>query len=224
MHAASKLSDKRVGVALFATMFSTCIGQSFLFAIMPIVGRQIGVADIGVGLIASLPTFTYVVAAPILGGLVDKVGAVLLIRIGLAAGIVSNIVFALAVMLGVDGQIGPQFAFFIFLTSRVLLSIGYAGMFPAAQVLVASNTPASQRRGGMAFLAGASGLGYVAGPIVPSLLSSWAPTTPFYVVSMLIGFSLLTTLLIDTSTPRSGNRGPTINVRSFLVERLALTS
>jgi MFS family permease len=194
-------SDKRIAVVLFGTMFSSAISQSFMFAIMPVLGRQLGISDFGIGLVASLPALTYVLAAPILGGLVDRIGCMLLIRVGLLAGIVSNVAFAVTLDFAANGAIGPRTTLVVLVVSRIVLNVAWGGMFPAATAYMALSTSASRRVGGMALLAGASGIGAVVGPIIPSLMTAFSPVAPFYVVSGISGVSLLTTLLVDVQPP-----------------------
>lgn len=213
---APKGRDKRIALVLFGTMFSSAISQSFMFAIMPVLGRNLGISDFAVGLVASLPALTYVIAAPILGALVDRIGSLLLIRVGLLAGILSNLAFAWTISLASDGYFDTGSTLVILLLSRVVLNIAWGGMFPAAHAYMALSTSASQRIGGMALLAGASGIGAIVGPVIPAAVSGWGPIAPFYVVSILSGLSLLTTLLVTAEKPPLRSEPEQRGVRDLL--------
>lgn len=195
-HTNTRGQDRRIAMVLFGTLFSSAISQSFIFGVLPVLGRQVGLSDLGVGLIASLPALAYVIAAPVLGRVVDRIGSLLLIRVGLLAGILSNLAFAGTIALAVEGVFDATLTLALLLASRVGLNVAWGGMFPAASAYMALSTTASRRIGGMALLASASGIRQIAGPIVPSLVSGLSPVAPFYVVSAITALSLATTFSV----------------------------
>ena len=188
--------DRRIAIVLFGTQFTAAISQSFIFAVLPVLGRQLGISDLGIGLVASLPALAYVLAAPVLGAFVDRVGSLLLIRIGMVAGVVSNLAFAATISLAAEGVLSASATLVILLASRLVLNVAWGGMFPAAAAYAALSTTASRRIGGMALLASASGIGLIAGPIIPTLVSHLSSVAPFYTVAALTALSLISTWLV----------------------------
>jgi MFS family permease len=208
--------DRRIAMVLFGTLFSSAISQSFIFAVLPVLGREVGLSDLGVGLIASLPALAYVIAAPVLGRVVDRIGSLLLIRVGLLAGILSNLAFAWTIALAADGAFDATLTLALLLASRVGLNVAWGGMFPAASAYMALSTTASRRIGGMALLASASGIGQIAGPIVPSLVSQMSPVTPFYVVSAITALSLATTFSVRPAPITAPGLKPAVGTTKLL--------
>jgi MFS family permease len=213
---ATRRQDRRIAMVLFGTLFSSAISQSFIFAVLPVLGRQVGLSDLAVGLIASLPALAYVIAAPLLGSVVDRIGSLLLIRVGLLAGIVSNLAFAWTIDLAAEGAFDAAVTLALLLASRIGLNVAWGGMFPAASVYMALSTTASRRIGGMALLASASGIGQIAGPIVPSLVSQMNPVAPFYVVSAITALSLATTFIVRPAPMTPQARKPTVGTTKLL--------
>lgn len=188
--------DRRIAIVLFGTQFTAAISQSFIFAVLPVLGRRLGVSDLGIGLVASLPALAYVLAAPVLGSLVDRLGSLLLIRIGMIAGVASNLAFAVTISLATEGLLSAPTTLAFLLASRLVLNVAWGGMFPAAAAYAALSTTASRRIGGMALLASASGIGLIAGPIIPTLVSHLSSVAPFYTVAALTALSLVSTWLV----------------------------
>lgn len=188
--------DRRIAIVLFGTQFTAAISQSFIFAVLPVLGRRLGVSDLGIGLVASLPALAYVLAAPVLGSLVDRLGSLLLIRIGMIAGVASNLAFAVTISLATEGLLSAPTTLAFLLASRLVLNVAWGGMFPAAAAYAALSTTASRRIGGMALLASASGIGLIAGPIIPTLVSHLSSVAPFYTVAALTVLSLVSTWLV----------------------------
>lgn len=186
-----------------------------IFAVLPVLGREVGLSDLGVGLIASLPALAYVIAAPVLGRVVDRIGSLLLIRVGLLAGILSNLAFAWTIALAANGAFDATLTLALLLASRIGLNVAWGGMFPAASAYMALSTTASRRIGGMALLASASGIGQIAGPIVPSLVSDMSPVAPFYVVSAITALSLATTFSVRPAPVAQGQK-PAVGAAKML--------
>lgn len=213
--------DRRIAIVLFGTQFTAAISQSFIFAVLPVMGRQLGVSDFSIGLVASLPALAYVLSAPILGALVDRVGSLLLIRIGMIAGVASNLAFAVTISLAADGVFSASATLVILLASRLVLNIAWGGMFPAAAAYAALSTTASRRIGGMALLASASGIGLIAGPIIPTLVSNLSPVAPFYTVATLTALSLVSTWLVAPGTTPSQDQKPRVSAAKMLTGKTA---
>lgn len=156
--------------ALIAAILTTSMGQSFVFATLPPIGRQLGFSDVETGLIITLAAVVFVAAAPIWGNVADRIGLRRVIAVGLAAAGVLTAVFAVVIEMRLDGRLSAQGALGLLIGLRITLAVFAGGLFPAAQAYIAERTNAAERAKGMALINAGFGIGSVAGPVF-----AWQP-------------------------------------------------
>ena len=191
------MTDEKAGVdlsraerrALIAAILTTSMGQSFVFATLPPIGRQLGFSDVETGLIITMAAVMFVAVAPIWGNVADRIGLRRVIAVGLAAAGVLTAVFAVVIEMRLDGRLSAQGALGLLIGLRITLAVFAGGLFPAAQAYIAERTTAAERAKGMALIAAGFGIGSVAGPVFAWLASEVSLTAPFYGMAFLMAAS-----------------------------------
>lgn len=195
------------GATLLAALVVASMSQTLIYAVLPPLGRKMGIPDIWISSISGLSALCFTVAAPFLGAASERLGRAPLIYGGLLTSIVTNLLFALIVESRLAGSISAVVAFALLVTSRMLLSIAWAGMFPAAQAYVADTVPPERRASGIVLIDAAFNIGVITGPLL-----AWVPwgidaTSPFYSVSTLTSVALLAAIIF---MPRTGGSAPQV--------------
>lgn len=204
---APKGMSKRAFAIIFGTSLATQVGNTGLISVLPPIGRSIGLADEMVVSIFSLSALLWAFSSPRWAQASDRYGRKPLMMVGLAGFMVSMALCGLVVSLGLRHVMAPLAIFVCFLLARALFGFFGAAANPASQAYVAEHTPPERRTQSMASLAGAVGLGQVAGPFL-------APLFILPVVGLsgpLFGFALIAAAMLAvvwTLLPESTRRTP----------------
>jgi DHA1 family tetracycline resistance protein-like MFS transporter len=150
-------------LALFAGLLGNAAGHSFLFVVLPPLGRRMGFADLQTGALLSLGALALIVSAPVWGVVAEKSGRRPVLLIGFTGVALALALLGLVVALRLDGAITIVAAFALLLVVRVVQSLTSGGLLPAAQAYMADTTSADRRAGGMGRMAASFGLGSVVG-------------------------------------------------------------
>ncbi len=184
----------RAYTAVFVTLFVAGIGNSFVFAVLPPLGREMGLSEAKIGLIVSISAFVFMLAAPWWGHRSEHWGRRRVILLGLSGYGILTILFAVAIQLRLNGAIAIWTAFVALVVLRAVFSLCIAGIFPASQAYLADITTTETRTAAMGFYGMAMGSGMIAGPAVAAAFSGINLLAPFYAVaalSVLAGWCML---------------------------------
>jgi len=171
-------------------LVTTGISQSIIFVVLPSLGRSMGYSDLEISSVVSTSSLAFVVCAPWLGGLSERIGRVLFMRIGLMAAVLANFAFGATVSAELGGYISSGMSLGLLVTSRVMLSVCWGGLFPAAQAYIADTTAPQQRTAGIALISSAFGLGHMLGPVIGAGFGVFSPIAPFYGTAALTAATL----------------------------------
>ncbi len=196
--------------ALLLTIIITGAGQTFYFAIMPPLGRELTFSELQIGAVISFASFAYIIAAPIWGRVSDVWGRRRVILFGLCCYVVFTSLIGLTAEAGLAGVFSATTVFVILIVLRVGFASTAASMFPAVYAYTADKTSRLTRTQGFALLGAAMGLGTIAGPATAAFLGRFSLTLPFYVV---VGLVLIVIAIdwraLDRTPPiRSKATGP----------------
>ncbi|WP_315724861.1 MULTISPECIES: MFS transporter [unclassified Bradyrhizobium] len=196
-------------IAIFMAIVVATVGQTFVFSVLPPIGRKIGIADVLIALISAGSALFYTIGAPVLGGLTERLGRKPFILAGLISGVVANGLFGLVVQLSFDGSIATNTTYAGLVFLRLALSVSWAGMFPAAQALIADTTQPERRTAAFALIGAAFSLGMICGPAIGAALSVFGLVAPFYCAAALHLVPLALTLVgvSETAPNRSSTPG-----------------
>jgi len=141
------------------------LGQSVLFAIMPILGRQLGFHEVQITSLVSVSALTYFLVSPAWGRFSDIAGRKTTVLIGIAGYAFGTLAFNQVVGLGLAGIVTGWSLFVLLLPYRILHTGIMAATHPSSSAYVADVTSPSERIRGMSRMAAAVAIGAMAGPI-----------------------------------------------------------
>ncbi|MDP8915619.1 MAG: MFS transporter, partial [Pseudomonadota bacterium] len=194
--AVDQAQRRRAFAILFAVLMSVAAGNTALQAVLPAIGRELGLADTLVTAVFSLSALLWAVTAPIWARASDRRGRKLLIQVGLTGYAVSMASFGAVVFAGLNGWLGGAAVFMGLMLARGMFGLTGSASNPAAQAYVAERTTPEERTNAISVLASAFGLGTVLGPAVAPFLA----LQPIGLVGPVFTFSLLALVMLAVVT------------------------
>ncbi len=191
---------------LFVSLFNNGVSNSMLFAILPALARDVGLADIAVGAIYVVAAFLFTIMSQVWGGLSDQYGRRPLIVMGLVGAALSMWAMAETVGLAMAGLIGAGLTGAMLIGSRAIFGLLNSAVAPAAQAWVADRTPPASRTRAIALLTSSFGAGAACGPIAAALLTPHLGYAGPFVVAgtvALVG-AVLVRLTLSEDAPEPG--------------------
>jgi len=176
-------SYKKAKFAIFLTLFTAGVGNSFVFAVLQPLGREIGLREIQIGSIISISATVFMFSAPVWGRKSEKWGRKPIIIFALCAYCILTLCFGTTIKMGLAGLLPVSVIWVMLIFFRATFSATIGGMFPCSQAYMADITTPKERTAGMALVGISSGLGMISGPIMAAVASRVSPTFPFYVVA-----------------------------------------
>ena len=182
--------DSRL-ILVAATAFLYLLGLGVLFPVLPYFGRELGLSEFEVGLLAGSYALASVVTAPFWGRFSDRYGR----RPALLLGLVG---FSLAF-----GLFGLGTSFWQLLGARLLGGVLAAATQPAIMSYTVDITPPERRNVALGMVGAGFGLGALAGPVVGGLLSDFGYRVPFFATAGIGAFTALAVALFvrESLTP-----------------------
>jgi MFS family permease len=172
-------------------LLAMSVSMSFVFAVLPPVGRDLGLTELQLGLIVSPAALVFVLANGVWGVLSERVGRKPVIVIAVASATLVTVAFGGIIEARLDGSISVMATFLLLASSRITLGALAGGMLPAAQAYIADTTSSDSRTTALAVIGVGFALGMVIGPGVGAATSSLGVTAPFYIVGALAGVATL---------------------------------
>jgi MFS family permease len=189
-------APRRDFAILFAVLMSVAAGNTALTAVLPAIGRELGLADTLVAGVFSLSALLWAITAPLWARASDRRGRKPLIQLGLLGYGVSMTSFGFVVLAGLNGWLGAAAVFAGLMLTRSLFGLTGSASNPAAQAYVADRTTPEERTPALALLASAFGLGTVLGPAVAPFLA----LEPVGLVGPIFGFAALAFVMLAVVT------------------------
>ena len=172
---------------LYAAMLVAAAGNTALQAVMPAIGREIGIADFWVAIAYTWSAVLWVVLAPYWAEKSDHHGRKALTLLGLAGFMVSMLLCGIALDLGLRGLISGGITFGLFAIFRAIYG-GLGCAIPSAtQAYLAAKTRRSGRVAVLSALSSSFGLGTIIGPAMAPLFVF----EPFGLSGPLFAFALI---------------------------------
>lgn len=155
---------------LFMVMLVTAAGNTAMQSVMPLIGTELGVADVWISLAYTWSALLWVIFAPFWARRSDRRGRKAMMALGLVGFISSFALCGLMLWLGLNGWLASLWTLLLFAASRSLYGGFGSAAPPAVQAYVASRTPRAERTQAMAVIASSFGLGTVIGPALAPML------------------------------------------------------
>ncbi|MEZ5982579.1 MAG: MFS transporter [Parvularculaceae bacterium] len=188
------------------------MGRAIVFAVLPPLARNLGLADIGVGFIFLFSSIFWVFLSPRWGGIPTGWGEALHLSSGCST-LPSMVSLRPRSSSGLAGVLGGTALPLLLIATRSIYGLIGSAMPSAAQGYIADRTPPKQRTAGMAGFSAAFGLGAMLGPGLGGAAAAIGPLAPLYAVSALAGVMvvILYFLLPEKTAPTP--RTPRIQLR-----------
>jgi MFS family permease len=200
MSPAAVLPESRIYALLLGAVASMAMGQTLVFALLPLLGRAVGLRELQVGVIITASSAVYAVATRRWGRHSDHLGRRRVILIGLGGYTVGTLVFTSLFWLGFEQQLRGTLLWAALVIARCLQSTVMAGTMPAASAFVSDITTPATRTVGIARLGAANSIGTIIGPAIGGMLAGLSLLAPLYFAA-LATFSCL--LLVAFRLPES---------------------
>lgn len=184
---------------LFFALIAMGMGQTIVFAALPLIGRELLYSELQINLLVSSAALMYFLATPHWGRFSQRVGRKSIILMGLFGYTVGTVIFNLIVYAGFQGVVAGTFLFALLIISRALLTAMMAAVQPGAIAYTADNSQPGERTKAMGKLVAASGIGAMIGPSL-TLFADYSLLAPLYLQAM---FTLLAGVLIAIYLPES---------------------
>lgn len=191
------------------SVLATGIGQSMTFTLLAPLGREVGFAEVQVGLIISCSSLAFTLTSPIWGRNSDRWGRKPVLLLGMAGYSVGAALFAAVFFFGLKGLISGIPLYLLVISARVLMASLMSAAPSAASAYIADTTSAEQRVAGMGRLGAARTLGAILGPATCGILATIGLLTPLYIGVVIALVSTILLALVLQEPPLSASRSMT---------------
>jgi MFS family permease len=195
---------------LYAAMLVAAAGNTSLQAVMPAIGREIGIADFWVAIAYTWSAVLWVALAPYWAERSDHHGRKALTLLGVAGFVVSMLLCGLILHAGLEGWISGALTFILFALARAIYgSLGCATP-SATQAYLASKTRRSGRVAALSALSSSFGLGTIIDPalaplFVLPLVGLSGPLFGFALIAIVVFVAIYAWLPNDRHGRRAGH-------------------
>jgi MFS family permease len=209
----SSLHERLSRWLLLSCLMTVGIGQSFIFTSLPPIGREIGLADVRISTLITVGAATFVVAAFLWGGIINRIGRVRSVIIGMSSYAMTIGLTGFVLQEALAKHLSAEQTYYLVFTLRIVFSLGIAGVLPSVQTYLIAHTDVKHRSSTIAMIGASFSIGMILGPAFASLLSSLGLTAPFYIIAFLAGsIALLVVFFVkDSKHVRQFVKPPVIN-------------
>lgn len=193
---------------LFLAVMAMALGQTLVFTLLPLLGREVGLAELQVGVIITLSSAVYALAARFWGRQSDRLGRRRVMLIGLGGYTAGTLLFAAGFHAGLQGWLTGTLLWACLIAARCAQSLVMAGTMPGANAYACDITTPATRTAGLARLGAANSTGTIIGPAAGGLLAALSLLAPLYFAAAITGLCLLLILWRLPESPRHGDGGP----------------
>lgn len=198
------LAERRIYTILLTATATMAMGQTLVFALLPLLGRAVGLRELQIGIIITASSAVYALATRSWGRRSDHLGRRRVILIGLAGYTVGTLVFTSLFWLGLEEYLRGLFLWLALITARCLQSTVMAGTMPASNAYISDITTAQNRASGIAKIGAANSTGTIIGPAIGGLLAAISLLAPLYFAAFMTAVSFLLVWFFLPESPRHG--------------------
>jgi len=201
---------------LMLAMVAVGMGQTVVFAVIPMLGRELKLHEIVVSFpwggswqprelaITSLSAMTGLVltlVAPAWGRLSDRIGRRPVLLVGMVGYTLGTLLFSSAVYAGLSGWLTGSMLYFLLLGTRLIHVSVMSAAVPAASAYMADITSVSTRARGLSHISSANQIGAMAGPAL-AYFAVISYLAPLFVQAAISGVCALLVWWFLSESPR----------------------
>lgn len=186
---------------------SMVLGQTLVFTLLPLLGREVGLKELQVGIIITLSSAVYALAARYWGRRSDVLGRRTVMLVGLSGYTVGTLLFAGLFWLGMLGWVQGLLLWGCLVVARCAQSLVMAGTMPAANAYISDITTPATRTAGLARLGAANSTGTIIGPACGGLLAAIHLLAPLLFAAVITGICLVVMALRLPESPHHAAGG-----------------
>ncbi len=202
------ISHRRVYLLLCGSIAAQAMGQSAMFAVLPSIGREVGLLEIQVGAIIAASSLVFFFAGPYWGRASDRFGRRKVFLIGQLGYVIGGSLFAASFWFALEGLMAPFYAWLCMIAARMTQATLMSASQPAAGAYVADITGAGSRAKGLARIGAANNLGSIAGPAIGGLLAMVSLLAPFILAVACVAVAAVLSWIYLPSAPRAPSQAP----------------
>lgn len=180
--------SSRATTIVLLTVFVDVIGLAMILPILPGTATRLGASPTLIGVLVASYSAAQLVLAPAWGRLSDRIGRRPVLLLGLAGGVMSYVVFALAG------------SWPLLLLSR-LIDGATGATTNVAQAWLADGTPPERRARAMGQVGAAVGAGFIVGPILGGISSTGGSALPGWIAAAITLVNLLVAAIALPAAP-----------------------
>lgn len=193
---------------IFLVVFVDLLGFSLILPLLPYYAGAYGATPLVIGLLTASYAAAQLIGAPLLGRLSDRFGRRPILLASIGGTLAGFLLLAFADPLGrwLAQTAAPSAANFLILTmlflSRIIDGLT-GGNISVAQAYISDVTDFRNRAKGLGLIGAAFGLGFIIGPAIGGILSTWGYAVPAFAAAGLATLNLLSVyfLLPESLTP-----------------------
>ena len=175
------------------SVLATGIGQSMTFTLLAPLGREVGFAEVQVGLIISCSSLAFTLTSPFWGRKSDLWGRKPVLLLGMVGYTLGATLFAAVFTFGLKGLLSGMTLYILVISARVFMASLMSAAPSAASAYIADTTSAEHRVAGMGRLGASRTLGAILGPATCGILATIGLLTPLYIG---VTIALVSTILL----------------------------
>ncbi len=196
---------------LCLAMISVGMGQSVIFAVLPMLGRELGLdqlmlsipftnisyqpKELAITALSALTALTFSLVSPFWGRLSDRVGRKPIIVLGLLGYTAGMLLFSAAAWLGLQGVVTGLWLYALLLITRLMHSSVMSASFPASSAFMVDVSPVAQRAKALGRMAAFMQIGVMCGPVLAYLIL-YGYLVPFVAQALIAGLAGVMILLL----------------------------
>ncbi len=200
---------------LYIAMLSVGMGQSIIFAVLPMLGRELKLHELQLQLpflnlsiepkelaitsLSALTALTFSLVSPFWGRMSDRYGCKPVIVVGLLGYTLGMALFSGVAYAGLVGAIGGLGLYILLLVARIIHASVMSAAFPASSAYMVGLVDANNRAKGLGKLSAANQLGIMCGPALAYLIAL-NYLAPFFVQSLITLFAAILVALMLPKT------------------------
>ncbi|MDF2446040.1 MAG: transporter [Moraxellaceae bacterium] len=192
---------------LFLAIMSMVLGQTLVFTLLPLLGREVGLKELQVGVIITASSAVYALAARYWGRQSDVWGRRRVMLVGLSGYTAGTLLFAGLFWLGMLDWLQGLMLWSCLIVARCAQSLVMAGTMPAANAYICDITTPATRTAGLARLGAANSMGTIIGPACGGLLAAISLLAPLLFAAAITGVCLVLMVWRLPESPRHGANG-----------------